>query len=219
MKVGFNIPLRSIFKTSYTRNKLNTNVVGHLLGTMKLSGQIFLGLILTTSCWGQKTSDAENIKNSVTTFYQWYIGTTKDSRYSSYVHGAPGERGKTKLETIDYFKRLDSLGVIGQDFVKSEKERFRPCDSLLNTVPWSAFSTADAYEYDSKCYWLYYYYWTYGQEPHDGVEVLDIIVNKNLATATANLYFGDNKSSGDKVNVYLTKTKGKWLIIKMEKRK
>jgi hypothetical protein len=193
--------------------------VGHLLGTMKLSGQIFLGLILTTSCWGQKTSEEESIKTSVTTFFQWYIGTTKDSRYSKYVHGAEGENGKTRLETTDYFRSLDSLGVIGVEFIRSEKERFEPCDSLLRTVPWTTFSTADAYEYDSKCYWLYYYYWTNGQEPHDGVEALDVLVNKNRATAIANLYFGDNKSSGDKVKVHLTKTKGKWVITKMEKGK
>lgn len=186
---------------------------------MKLTGQIFLGLIFTTSCWGQKTFDEEGIRKSVTTFFQWYIGTTKDSRYSLYVHGAPGEQGKTKLETTEYFKRLDSLGVIGGEFIKSEKDRFRPCDSLLNTVPWTTFSTADAYEYDSKCYWLYYYYWTSAQEPHDGVEVLDIRVNKYLATAIANIYYGDDKSTGDKVKVFLSKTKGKWLISKMEKEK
>lgn len=191
----------------------------HLLRTMKLSGQILLGLIFTTSCWGQKTSDEESIKASVTTFYQWYIGITKDSRYSEYVRGTEGENGKTRLETIDYFRSLNSLGVLGEEFILGEKERFKPCDSLLRTVPWTAFSTADAYAYDSKCYWLYYYYWTNGQEPHDGVEALDIKVKKNKATAIANLYFGDNKSGEDKVKVYLTKTKGKWLITKMEKGK
>jgi hypothetical protein len=186
---------------------------------MKLFGQIFIGLVVTTSCWGQESPDNDNIKKSVTTFYQWYIGTTKDSRYSRYVHGAEGENGKTKLETTDYFKRLDSLGVVGEEFIKSEKERFKPCDSLLRTVPWSTFSTADAYEHDSKCYWLYYYYWTNGQEPHDGVEVLDVSMNKNKATAIASLYFGDNKSSGDQSKVYLTKTKGEWVITKIEKGK
>ena len=192
---------------------------GAFTGTMKLLGKIFIGLVVTTSCWGQKGSDNDNIKKSVITFYQWYIGTTKDSRYSRYVHGAEGENGKTKLETTDYFKRLDSLGVIGEDFIRSEKERFKPCDSLLRTVPWTTFSTADAYEYDSKCYWLYYYYWTNGQEPHDGVEVLNVSINKNKATAIASLYFGDNKSNGDQSKVYLTKTKGKWVITKIEKGK
>jgi hypothetical protein len=186
---------------------------------MKLLGQIFLGLILTTSCWGQKAADTELVKSSVTTFFEWYIGTTKDSRYSRYVHGTPGDNGQTKLETTEYFKRLDSLGVIGDDFIKSEMERFRPCDSLLRTVPWTTFSTADAYEYDSKCYWLYYYYWTSAQEPHDGVEVLNIRVDKNFATAIASIYYGDDKSHGNKVKVNLTKTKGKWLITKMEKEK
>lgn len=189
------------------------------LGTMKLPVQIFLGLILTTSCWGQKPSDEDSIKTSVTTFYQWYIGTTKDFRYSQYVHGTEGVNGKTRLETIDYFRSLDSLGVIGAEFIQSEKARFEPCDSLLRTVSWTTFSTADAYAFDSKCYWLYYYYWTNGQEPHDGVEALDVLVAQNNATAIANLYFGDNKSRGDKVKVYLTKTKGKWVITKIQKGK
>ena len=180
---------------------------GAFTRTMKLLGQIFIGLVVATSCYGQRSSDQDDIKKSVTTFYQWYIGTTKDARYSKYVHGTEGRNGKTRLETTDYFRSLDSLGVIGEEFIRSEKERFEPCDSLLRTVPWTAFSTADAYEYDSKCYWLYYYYWTYGQEPHDGVEALDVVVTKNKATAIANLYFGDNKSSGDKSKIHLTKTK------------
>lgn len=187
--------------------------------TMKLLGQIFIGLLFTTSCYGQKKSEIDNIKKSVTVFYEWYIGTTKDYRYSTYVTGAEGENGKTKLTTIEYFKRLDSLGVIGQEFIKSEKERFKPCDSLLRTVPWTAFSTADADEYDSKCYWLYYYYWTNGQEPHDGVEVEKVTIDRNKAFAETNLYFSDNKSNGDKVTVWLSRINDKWMITKIVKGK
>lgn len=176
----------------------------------------FIGFAVITNCCGQKDLDQENIKKSVLTFFEWYIGTTKDSRYSSYVHGIEGENGKTRLEITAYFRSLDSLQIIGNEFIQSELERFRPCDSLLRTVPWTTFS-ADAYEYDSKCYWLYYYYWTNGQEPHDEAEILDVSVNKKVATATANLYFGDDKSRGDKIKVYLTKTRGRWLITKLEK--
>lgn len=186
---------------------------------MKLSVHILLGLLLAISCHGQQPTDTDVIKKAVTTFYNWYIATTKDHRYSAYVSGAEGKNGKTRLETAEYFKRLDSLGVLGREFIESEKERFRPCDSLLQTVAWSDFLSADAYAYDDKCYWLYYYYWTYGQESHDGVEVTDVSVTKNTAMATANIYFGTNTSSGDKVDVYLTSNHGKWLITKIEKRR
>lgn len=185
---------------------------------MSFYKQIAFGLFLTLSCSGQqKVTDEESIRRSVETFFTWYIRTTRDSRYSAYVQGAPGEGGNTKLETTEYFKRLDSLGIVGEDFIRSEKERFRPCDSLLRTVPWTTFSKADAYEYDSKCDWLYYYYWTSSQEPHDGVEVLDINVDKDSATAIANIYYGSERASGDKVRVFLTETKGRWLITRMEK--
>jgi len=190
---------------------------GAFTWTMKLLGQIFIGLVITTSCLGQKSSDQDAIKKSVTIFYQWYIGTTKDSRYSKYVHGTMGENGKTRLKTSDYFRALDSLGVIGEEFIRSEKERFEPCDSLLRTVPWTTFSTADAYEYDSKCYWLYYYYWTNGQEPHDGVEVRKVTIDRNKAFAETSIYFGDNKSNGDKVLVWLSRINNKWMITKIDR--
>jgi len=185
--------------------------------TMRTFGIILLGLTIAFDSLGQATSDQREVSQAVTSFYTWYMGTTKDKRYSEYVKGAKDENGNTKLETTEYFKKLDSLGVVHEEFIKREKLRFKPCDSLLNTVPWTIFSTADAYEYESKCEWLYYYYWTSAQEPHDGVEVLNINVDKNLANAIANVYYGNNKSNGDKVKVYLTKTSGKWLITKMEK--
>ncbi|MCA6369636.1 MAG: hypothetical protein IM631_18200 [Cytophagales bacterium] len=177
---------------------------------------ILLGLTLTFDCYGQRTSDEKEISKAVTSFYVWYIGTTKNRKYSQYVKGVKDEQGKTKLETTEYFKRLDSLGVIGQEFIDSEKKRMQPCSDFLKTVPWTEFSTADDFPYEDQCDFLYYYYWTYGQEPHDNVEVLKVTIEKQKATAETNIYFGDTKSNGDKVIVRLTKQKGKWWITKIE---
>lgn len=177
---------------------------------------ILLGLAFTFDSYGQRSSDEKEISNAVTSFYTWYIGTTKNKKYSEYVKGIKDEKGNTKLETTEYFKRLDSLGVIGQEFIDSEKKRMQPCADFLKTIPWTEFSTADDFPYEDKCDFFYYYYWTYGQEPHDNVEVLKVTIEKTNATAETNIYFGDTKSNGDKVIVRLTKQKGKWRITKIE---
>jgi len=189
--------------------------VGHLLLTMKLL-TILLGLTFTFDSYGQRTSDEQEISKAVTSFYVWYIGTTKNKKYSEYVKGVKDDQGNTKLETKEYFKRLDSLGVIGQEFIDSEIKRFQPCVDLLKTIPWTEFSTADDFPYEDKCDFFYYYYWTYGQEPHDGVEVKKVTIDRNKAFAETNIYFGDNKSNGDKVLVWLSRINNKWVITRIE---
>ncbi len=178
---------------------------------------ILLGLTFTFDSFGQRTSDEKEISKAVTSFYVWYIGTTKSKKYSEYVKGVKDENGNTKLETKEYFERLDSLGVIGQEFIDSEKKRLQPCADFLKTIPWTEFSTADDFPYEDKCDFFYYYYWTYGQEPHDNVEVVKVTIDKNYATAETNIYFGDTKSNGDKLLVHLTKTGKNWKISKIER--
>jgi hypothetical protein len=178
---------------------------------------ILLGLTFTFDSYGQRTSDETEISKAVTSFYVWYIGTTKNKKYSQYVKGVKDEKGNTKLETTEYFRQLDSLGVIGQEFIDSEKKRMQPCSDFLKTVPWTEFSTKDDFPYEDKCDFFYYYYWTYGQEPHDNVEVLKVSIDNKSAIAETNIYFGDTKSNGDIVIVRLTKRKGKWIITKIEK--
>ncbi len=177
---------------------------------------LLLGLTFTFDTYGQGTSDEKQISKAVTSFYVWYIGTTKTKKYSEYVKGVKDEKGNTKLETTEYFKRLDSLGVGGQEFIDNEKKRMQPCADFLKTIPWTKFSTADDFPYEDKCNFFYYYYWTYGQEPHDNVEVLKVTIDKKNATAVTNIYLGDTKSNGDKVVVRLTKQKGKWMITKID---
>jgi hypothetical protein len=189
---------------------------GAFTKTMKSFGPILLGLTIVFDSCGQVTSDQKEVSQAVTSFYTWYIGTTKDKRYSEYIKGVKGDNGNTKLETKEYFQKLDSLEVIGQEFIDSEKIRMQPCADFLKTIPWTEFSTADDFPYEDKCDFFYYYYWTYGQEPHDNVEVLKVTIDKKTAIAKTNIYFGDTKSNGDKVIVRLTKTKGKWMISKIE---
>ena len=116
---------------------------------------ILLGLTFTFDSYGQRTSDEKEISKAVTSFYNWYIGTTKNKKYSEYVKGVKDENGNTKLETKEYFKRLDSLGVIGQEFIDSEKKRMQPCADFLKTISWTEFSTADDFPYEDKCDFFY----------------------------------------------------------------
>ncbi len=183
---------------------------------MKLFLQIFFGLALATNCLGQINPEEEKVKKSVISFYNWYIGMTKSHKYAEYVKGVNDGNGKTKLETKEYFKRLDSLGVIGQEFIESEKLRFKPCSDFLKTVPWTEFSTADNFPYEDKCDFFYYYFWTYGQEPHDGVEVKKVAIDRNKAFTEVKIYFGNNKSNGDKVLVWLSRINNTWMITKIQ---
>lgn len=199
-------------------NCINWVVVGHLLGQkqhMKKRLQFILCLIITTSCVGQKP-DREAIENSVLKFYTWYIGTTKDLRYSKYVHPTIGENEMAKLDTKLYFQKIDSLGVMDKEFIQSEKERFRPCDEFLRTVKWLDYLNSDELQYEEKCSFLNYYYWTWGQEPHDGVEVLKVKINKDKAVALTSIFFEGNKQNGGKTNVHLIKRGDKWLIRRID---
>jgi len=74
--------------------------------TMRTFGIILLGLTIAFDSLGQATSDQREVSQAVTSFYTWYMGTTKDKRYSEYVKGAKDENGNTKLETTEYFKKL-----------------------------------------------------------------------------------------------------------------
>lgn len=185
---------------------------------MKSLEQILIGLTVTVNCFSQKISDREKISNSVTSFYQWYIGTTKDLRYSTYVRGVEGENGMTKLETSDYFKRLDSLGTIGKEFIKSERQRFKPCEDFLRKMPWAEFSAPDNFPAEDKCGFIYSYYWTGGHEPYDGVEIRAVKTDKNSAIADTYIYFGD-KTLGRTSVVHLIKRENKWVITEIERGK
>jgi hypothetical protein len=162
---------------------------------------------ISTSAYAQSPGDSTEVKRSVTKFYTWYIATTKDSRYSKNVTAGPADDGKTTLETSAYFKSLDSLGVIHEDFIKSEKERFKSCDDHLKTIPWTTFSTADNFPAEDQCAFLYYYYWTGGHEPRDGVEVLSVTIDKKKATALIRL-----PPAGRDVTVQLKRSRGVWKI-------
>ena len=182
---------------------------------MKVLFQLFFVLQLITVCWGQKISDQEKAKASVLSFYNWYIGITNNHSYSEYVKGVEDKNGITRLETKEYFKRLDSLGVIGQEFIDSEKIRMKPCADLLATIPWTEFSAAEDFPYSDKCGFFYNYYWTGGQEPRGGVQVFKGGVYDDKATVEAHLYYGNDKANGSTVIVHLREKKGKWMIVRI----
>ena len=187
--------------------------------TMKFLGLFLLGLTIAFDSCGQVTSNQKAVSQSVTSFYTWYISTTKNKRYSEYVKAVRGDNGNTKLETREYFKILDSLGIIGQEFIDTEKRRFQPCEDVLKAIPWAEFSKMDDFPFEDQCGFLYRYYWTSGQEPHDGVDVQKITIDRNKALAETSIYFAKNEPNADKVLVWLSRINHKWMITKIDRLK
>ena len=98
-QVGFNIPLRSIFKPSYSRNSLNTNVTNHAVAPWTNSPSIY-------KVW---------VKNSP----HRQLRIARSAKF--FLHLDKGELGKPKSRKIlcTPTKKLTvrrQFGDVGEDF-------------------------------------------------------------------------------------------------------
>jgi hypothetical protein len=196
--------------------------VCHLLGQMKLFGQIFLGLLLTFSCSGQKSNDRQLIEKSIHKFYDWYIGTVNNGSNYKLTQPVKGTDGMTKLDSKLYFDKLESIGTVSEQFINSVTTRLKVCDNFLKTVTWEKFQQGEGYEYDDKCDFLYFYYWIFSQEKVDGIQINEVTIDKNtsLAQLTFKLVENGKEVTLDEYNILvsLEKQGTDWFINEIKRK-
>jgi len=81
------------------------------------------------------TNDSIQIANSSLTFYNWYLDCLKaDSTYNIVQPNYHWVDTIPVLDISEYLKRLAKLGVVSEDFIKTETARFKICQDSLNTI-------------------------------------------------------------------------------------
>ena len=128
-----------------------------------------------------KIDDKKEIENVAISFHKWYVKNTNydpndnSKKETTSFDIIKGENNKCKVDYTLYFKNLRKLGTISEKFLIKEKERTYECAKYLEKIDWDEFSSADAYEYEEFCGYLYLTYWTRSQENTENIEVSKII--------------------------------------------
>ena len=171
-------------------------------------------------------SDSTKIANSSLAFYNWYLNCLEaDSTYNIVQPIYHWERDIPIVDVAEYLKRLPKLGVVSNNFVQSETERFKICqDSLKNIDIKKVLDCGCSVgEFYDACNFIDYFYWINTQEKYQGCEIKDIKINNKEATCQL-LFFYESENMDEKYYgeqficiVNLSKYDDKWLIDKIEK--
>ena len=161
------------------------------------------------------------ISYDVNGFYEWYLTSIKEKKYSDFEPKlVESKNGKT---TLDYTKYLDNLKTQGfsDSLLMKEKLSYSECIENLEKVKISDFEKTifiDLDEYEqTNCDFGNYYRWTGGQEPIDGIRIIDIkFISPDNALVTID-YFEINSKENKKYywgknGLTLIKQNNDWLI-------
>lgn len=166
-------------------------------------------------------NDSTKIANSSLGFYNWYLNCLKtDSTYNIVQPIYHWEDTIPVLDVAEYLKRLQRLGVVSDNFLKSEIERFRICQDSLNTIDHKEVDSCGCSvgEFYRVCEFIDYLYWINTQEKYDGCEIKEIKINNKNATCQLNFFYDSENSNGKHFDQYfvclvsLKKFDDNWLI-------
>lgn len=167
--------------------------------------------------------DSVIVVNNALKFYNWYLGCLKnDTTYSTAQIGYHWKDSTPILDTEMYLNQLETLGVVGITFIKSEKERFRKCQDSLNRIKIADVEECGCSvgEFYDECNFVDYYYWIGTQELFDGCELKSVNILGDDATCSIVFYYLNDKKELVYPNLtsvlYLSKKKNKWFIEKIE---
>lgn len=171
-------------------------------------------------------NDSLKVAHSSLKFYNWYLDCLKaDSTFNIVQPIYHWEDTIPVLDISEYLDRLPMLGVLSENFIRNETQRFKICQDSLNTI--------DHKEVDScgcsvglfymVCDFIEYFYWINTQEKYDGCEIKEIKINNREATCQL-IFFYDLENSKEKnidknfiCILHLNKVNDKWLIDSINK--
>jgi hypothetical protein len=201
----------------------------------------YLTILLFISCNNKKVNiiQTESMNNSIEivndsnaialtslTFYNWYLDCLKAD--STYNIVQPIYHWINKIPILDiseYLKRLKNLGVVSDDFIKTETARFKICQDSLNTINFEEVDSCGCSvgEFFQVCDFVDYFYWINTQEKYDGCEIQEIKINNLKATCKLLFFYNSNNSKGKQYDrnficiLNLKKNNNKWLIDTIDK--
>lgn len=169
-------------------------------------------------------ADSIKITQIVIGFYDWYLTSIKEKKYSDFKPRFV--ESKNGMTTLDYSAYLDKLKIhrFSDTLILKEKQSYSDCIVNLSKVKYADFqktSFTDLDEYEqTNCDFGNYYRWTGGQEPIDGIRIIDIkFISTDIASVSI-VYFEINANENEKYwgknNLTLIKTGGDWFIDKID---
>lgn len=170
-------------------------------------------------------ADSIKISQIVHGFYNWYLTSIKEKKYSDFKPRFI--ESKNGMTTLDYSAYLDNLKIHGfsDTLIKKEQQSYSDCIENLGKVKYadfqkSSFTDLDEYE-QTNCDFGNFYRWTGGQEPIDGVRIIDIKFISNDKAYVSIDYFEINSKENGKYYwgancLTLIKNDNDWLIDKID---
>jgi len=167
------------------------------------------------------TSDSLKIAHIVNEFYDWYLTSIKEKKYSDYM--PVFVESKIGMTTLDYAVYLNNLKLhrFSDSLINKERQSYDDCSGNLEKVKFddfqkSCFTDLDEYE-QINCDFTNFYRWIGGQEPIDGIKIIEI---RFLATDTSlvsinyfELHSKENQNDGCRTNnLTLIRIGSNWFI-------
>ena len=180
-------------------------------------------IIDTLSTGIDSSEEKETIKKVSTSFYEWYIKTTKadsDTTGAFSFIVVKGENEKCRVDFEPYFKQLRQLKTISKKFMDSEIERNKTCIEHMKLVDWKEYKNSEPYAYEDYCPDCSYMYWFHSQEAFDGVEIVHMTKKENIWYTTLRFYMDyQNKRTyynSPQPIVKIENENGKWLTTEIK---
>jgi hypothetical protein len=169
--------------------------------------------------------DSIKIVHTVNGFYNWYLTSVKEKRYSDFKPRFV--ESKNGMTTLDYSIYVDSLKKHGfsDSLIIKEKQSYSDCIESLRNVKYvdfqkTIFTDLDEYE-QTNCDFGNYYRWTGGQEPIDGIRIINIkFLSIDKAVVSIDYFETNNKENKRYYwglnNLTLIKIDNDWFIDKVD---
>ena len=186
---------------------------------------ILIGFSINLRASDNLKTDSINIAQIVTGFYDWYLTSVKEKKYSDFK--PKFVESKNGMTTLDYSIYVDNLQKHGfsDSLIIKEKQSYSDCIESLRNVKYTdfqktIFTDLDEYE-QSKCDFGNYYRWTGGQEPIDGIRIVNIKFPSTDRAIVSIDYFETNTRENNRYywgsnNLTLIKIDNDWFIDKVD---
>nr|WP_321406448.1 hypothetical protein [uncultured Carboxylicivirga sp.] len=184
---------------------------------------LILFIVISNDLIASKDQESDSIKitKTVNEFYNWYLTSIKEKKYSAFKPKfVESKNGMTTLDYSEYFNNL-KIHKFSDSLIKREKQSYCECIENLGKVKYTEFQKTiftDLDEYQqTKCDFGNYYRWTGGQEPIDGIRINEIKFISNNSVLVIINYFEtdtneDKRYHWGENHLTLIKLDNEWFI-------
>ena len=186
---------------------------------------LFIGFSSNLRASDNSSADSIKVAQIINGFYDWYLTSIKEKKYSDFK--PKFVESKNGMTTLDYTKYLDNLKEhrFSDSLINKERQSYSDCIENLGKVKYSdfqktTFTDLDEYE-QANCDFGNYYRWTGGQEPIEGIRIIDVkFISTDKAYVTID-YFEFNSDENKKYywgknGLTLIKIDSDWFIDKID---